>query len=304
MIHRARTVGEYCQNHPEIFKIERPKYLYWITRKGQPNITWCCNYKVGSGTWTVNFLREIDFNANNPKLFGLTPSRRERARFSSKYGATTDKLPKVFQQPRTHEEKFNTFNNSIRFLVVRHPFTRLLSSYRNIIERYIADLSDQHIFIKVRKQIIKQYRLNPTNNTSEFPTFPEFVNYFINITEGVQTYDDWKKFLLKKKGEVGYWMPFFYNCNVCSSDFTIVSKLETMKNDERFLAIVSNLSKIRNGKHQEWRHIIENRTSFELAEKYYKQLTPKQMMKLFDVYKYDFKLFNYDIEDYLKLSKH
>ncbi|KAB7498563.1 hypothetical protein Anas_01152 [Armadillidium nasatum] len=185
MMHRARTVGEYCQNHPEIFKIGKPKYLYWITRKGQPNIAWCCNYKVGSGTWTVNFLREVNFNANNPKLFGLTPSQRERARFSSKYGATTDKLPNVFQQPKTHEEKLNAFNNSIRFLVVRHPFTRLLSSYRNIIERYISDLSDQHIFIKVRKLIIKQYRLNPTNNTSEFPTFPEFVNYFINITEGI-----------------------------------------------------------------------------------------------------------------------
>ena len=45
------------------------------------------------------------------------------------------------------------------------------------------------------------------------------------------------------------------------------------------------------------------RNSVMKADKYFSELTPDQVMKLYEIYKFDFKIFGYKHESYLELSK-
>ena len=45
------------------------------------------------------------------------------------------------------------------------------------------------------------------------------------------------------------------------------------------------------------------RNSVMKADKYFSELTPDQVMKLYEIYKFDFQIFGYEHESYLELSK-
>ena len=47
-------------------------------------------------------------------------------------------------------------------------------------------------FDKLQKFIIKKYRPKNSNITSSHPTFPEFVDFIIESTDGLETHADWK----------------------------------------------------------------------------------------------------------------
>ena len=48
--------------------------------------------------------------------------------------------------------------------------------------------------------------------------------------------------------------------------------------------------------------MLDNTSSTELEDKYFSELTSEQMIQLYQTYKYDFELFQYDIERFLKLK--
>lgn len=90
-------------------------------------------------------------------------------------------------------------------------------------------------------------------------------------------------------------------CGVCSSDYQVVIKLETMTEDEQFLAQIANLKEIQNV--FEWRnHKKFSKSSKEVLPVYYKSLTKKQILLLYERFKIDFELFGYTVEEYLDYS--
>lgn len=101
--------------------------------------------------------------------------------------------------------------------------------------------------------------------------------------------------------QVVCWTPYWVQCGVCSSDYQVVLKLETMAEDEQFLAHVANLKEIQEV--HEWRNLKKFAvSSVDLVPEYYKQITKRQMYLLYERYKLDFHLFDYAIDDYLEYA--
>ena len=58
------------------------------------------------------------------------------------------------------------YSESVKFIVVRHPFERLVSAYRDKLAGYTRN---EH-YLDMRKVIIKNYRKNKSDK-SAIPTF-------------------------------------------------------------------------------------------------------------------------------------
>ena len=83
---------------------------------------------------------------------------------------------------------------------------------------------------------------------------------------------------------------------MCTSDYQVVIKVETMKSDEQLLAHVANLTEIQDG--SEW----ENKRPGPPPD-FFKTLTTTQVKALYSRYKEDFDLFGYTIDEYLSTAR-
>lgn len=285
---RLARVKDTCQQHPEL-AIRQHITFVWDT-KSDPPVVYCPLYKVASTTWMVYFLRLAHVNDDNPALEIYKFSGQEKKKYMPRFGGGHQRVFKEFKAPKTSLERNKVFKNSLRFIVVRHPFARLLSAYRDKIERPKPKPFTPY-FKDLQKAIILKYRPEGSNNTSPTPTFSEFVDYIIDSTEHLKTAKDWEE-------NVVCWSPFWSQCGVCSTDYQVVIKLETMDDDEQFLAHMADLKEIQNV--HEWRNLKRTSVSSSvLLPKYYGSITKAQIYKLYERYKIDFDLFGYTIDDYL-----
>lgn len=122
------------------------------------------------------------------------------------------------------------------FLIVRDPFERLLSAYKNKLEGY------RNKFYKfLGKQIVKDYRkgdkrvsfcssnrkyLNFMRNfflqKTSGPTFREFVTFLVNSYKNNQHFDE-------------HWTPIYTFCTPCSINYTLIAKVETFRRDSEYI---------------------------------------------------------------------
>ncbi|KAK7086088.1 hypothetical protein SK128_002457 [Halocaridina rubra] len=286
MIKRTKKVAKVCNARSKMIT-SKELHLVWDT-KHSPSILYCPIYKVASTSWMINFLRLAHFNEDHPALKDMKPRKKERNRFRNKYGASQDKVYELYPPPRGRDEFVHTYRHSLRVIVVRHPFTRLLSAYRDKMTK-MEPKPLEYRFRDLQLHIITKYRPVDSEETSPFPTFPEFIQYILDSTKNFVTLEDWKQ-------NVVCWTPYWAQCNVCGADYNVILKLETIEEDERFLITLSNLEELKEIKTPEWRH-LNNKTSDDVAPKYYSQLSRLQIRQLYQRYLLDFMLFDYHIRD-------
>lgn len=289
---RLKRLSDTCNKYPDI-AIRQHVTFVWDTAV-EPPVVYCPLYKVASTTWMVYFLRLAHINDDNPALDIYNKSGQEKKKYMPRFGGGHRRVFQEFKAPSTPSERNKIFKKSLRFIVVRHPFLRLLSAYRDKIERpkprpfapYFKDL---------QRAIILKYRPVGSNANSPTPTFSEFVDYVIDSTEHLKTAKEWEE-------NVVCWTPYWSQCGVCSTDYQIVIKLETMADDEQFLAHIADLKEIQNV--HEWRNLKRaSVTSSTVQPKYYGTLTKRQIRLLYERYKVDFELFGYTIDEYLLSAK-
>jgi len=171
-------------------------------------------------------------------------------------------------------------------MVVRHPFERILSAYRDKMENSTAE---PFYFEKYGWIIVAAFRNQPIVGHPE-PTFEEFVRYLIE-----------EQFMLLTLEE--HWAPYYMFCSPCVVDYDIIVHLETMEQDVRLLIQLLN-SKLRQ---QNASRLIEDNLGWERktlsiaghksAERnlhsYYSQLDKTTVRKLYEKYRLDFELFGY-----------
>ena len=92
-------------------------------------------------------------------------------------------------------------------MVVRHPFERILSAYRDKLEDLSRDIEarEGYYYTMYGKHIVAEYRQQDerTTNSSEErrePTWREFVTYLLNTP--VTKFDE-------------HWMPIWMLCSPC-----------------------------------------------------------------------------------------
>jgi chondroitin 4-sulfotransferase 11 len=177
---------------------------------------------------------------------------------------------------------------SKKWMVVRHPFERILSAYRDKLENSTINRQDGtlHFYEKYGRKIVGKYRgKSPNEDIKIEPTFKEFVSYLID-TDLTLYADD-------------HWIPYYLFCTPCLIDYDVIIQFETLQQDVQLLL---NLLGEKSGG-PKWKHskTAGRRSKTELIKSYYNQLDNKTILKLYDKYKIDFELFGYSIDGYLSI---
>jgi len=245
----------------EAFYLKRVNwyYIYWSKRH---SVIWCKVPKAGSSTWTYNFL----------KLAGVDPKEH---------------IHKVLRDHYPKQESNRVMSDTFRFMVVRHPFERLLSAYRDKLEDLSRDLEarDGYYYSTYGKYIVEEYR-EKGNNTGlgREPTWREFITYILNTP-------------LTKFDE--HWMPIWMLCSPCIVRYDVIAKMETFSEDTQYTLAQAGLE---NKLTVEWKHRTGTGGSSDTIAEYFSELTKSEVAALFRKYQLDFELYGYDPEPYLEIA--
>ncbi|KDR09457.1 Carbohydrate sulfotransferase 11 [Zootermopsis nevadensis] len=251
--------------NPWEFLVNRPHHLVWCNVFKAASTSWMYNFNILAG-YNPKFLR-------NSKLVPLNLARRR------------------YPRPSLHALQ-QALNDSVAFLIVRHPLERLLSAYRDKIQFSLPHTLHQklgnEIILKYRKnkQKVKGSRNKSTPKKPRWPTFSEFVQYLVNVQQKGDPFDM-------------HWAPITHFCTPCQVDFDIIMKFETLQEDQNYLIHQAGLQDIIR---PEWKNPAKGCTTTELVTSYYSQLTRAQILQLYHIYRYDFELFGYTLDGYLQLG--
>lgn len=204
------------------------------------------------------------------------------------------------------EDIIHRLNTYTSFIVVRRPYSRVLSAYREkfqskhllLIWRYwmyriyvylklgIARVGNRHD----RRQSFANWRHQNKNVTSYFfmpygytSTFPEFVKF---ATEPDIKYDF--------SGDQ-HWMPIIDICRPCQVRYDIIAKLETMDTDARFILKRFGVPELFDVVAAVPSHET-NSSAEDVQKSYYSTLSARDIARFQQKYKKDFEYFGYDSE--------
>ncbi|XP_038222335.1 carbohydrate sulfotransferase 11 [Zerene cesonia] len=180
------------------------------------------------------------------------------------------------------EERDHMLENYHKMIIVRNPFERLLSAYRNKLEGDTP--SAKYFQDRVGKRIIRAFRENPSNESLEHGhdvTFREFA-----------------LFLTNKSGDLAdvvnneHWQPITNLCHPCLIKYTLVGKYETLLDDSLLALHTINAS------HKvQFPRLAHTSGTAQKLRSYFSQLELPLIRRLYKLYKYDYRIFNYDLEN-------
>ena len=129
-------------------------------------------------------------------------------------------------------------------------------------------------------KIIAKYRkTKPTDPKYEkAPTFREFVEYLVELP--ISKFN-------------AHWIPIYLQCMPCHIKYTIISRLDTLSRDSeqifKTLELSAQLPKS---------HVTQGNTTDNTVSSYYSTISKDLLDKLYNIYKFDFLLFNYTMDGY------
>ncbi|KAJ1520042.1 hypothetical protein ONE63_004271 [Megalurothrips usitatus] len=167
------------------------------------------------------------------------------------------------------------------FLIVRHPFERLLSAFRNKLEQRYS--SSKYFQTRFGRHIVKTYRKNPSNHSLQHGddvTFAEFVTYLTTENGPGGEFNE-------------HWKPINQLCAPCAIRYDIIGKYETLYEDADYL-----LNQLGEPPAAFPRFAHPSNTTSTLG-KYFGSLTVDLLRKIFSVYETDFRLFGYNLQEFL-----
>merc|ERR1719204_1385913 len=267
---RLKRIAKECQRMKEAGELRGswllPENFITSTRH---QLTWCPLYKAGSTTWMKMMLL----------LEGVDTAKR-----NDWNNLATSKMSHNYQETIAH-----LLHGEV-LLVVRDPWERLLSAYRNKLEVVMNE--DQVAFLESygRKMVAKYrqegiqrfgealYRKNAgapidvEGRNLQSPTFWEFARWIID------------------GGEMDrHWNPYYIHCNLCHTKYTAILKLEHLDTEEKMF--LSRINGTQN--HHLWKNRSPGENTADLLTLYYGTLSITELLQLQHTYHPDFRLFGY-----------
>jgi chondroitin 4-sulfotransferase 11 len=181
-----------------------------------------------------------------------------------------------------------------RVLFVRHPFERLASAYKERIATLEKDrIQPEPHYDTVRKMICRRYALFKTAQPPSsrghpcerfIPPFEHFIQFILTNIENssqVARMDP-------------HWQPYTAVCQVCQFKYNFIGKYETFNEDLTSLLKLLNVS--------DWNIQKRRGASGHITGDYqrlFSSLSDGLICRLKHLYRDDFNLFNYRLEDYV-----
>ena len=235
---------------------------------------YCIVRKAGSSTWANLILR----------LHGKSFRQEEgKASIHGELDSTIEHSNEIWGNKTYSLQKI---------LTVRHPFSRLISFYR---DKLASNVDKASIWKEVRSTIIEKHRdrtqkLHP--KYEHYPTFIETVHYILNTPKEPMKYSE------------PHYRPISHWCYVCHHRYDYVIKMETFQRDIDYvlhqfdvknkIKIIPKENKISNlRKDTLCRKSSVNKEDC-LYKFYFSQLPPSYVEQLAEAYRQDFMIFGYN----------
>ncbi|XP_022084698.1 carbohydrate sulfotransferase 13-like isoform X2 [Acanthaster planci] len=168
-----------------------------------------------------------------------------------------------------------------KFLFARHPFSRVLSAFRN---KLAPDSTFERAGVwqrTVGNRILGIYRENHQSSSDGYDlTFEEFIRYLTDPAVPSQTSSN------------KHWSKIFDQCLPCDIDYDIIGKFETLREDSEYILRLIHAEHVTfPGSESSSPTGSSNQTKLE---SYYKNVPLVDLQNLYKRFRVDFDLFGYD----------
>ncbi|XP_013136089.1 PREDICTED: carbohydrate sulfotransferase 11 [Papilio polytes] len=267
---RQELIQEACRRFPLNLSLDDlpPNQLEHILVDDEHKLLYCYVPKVACTNWK-RILMILASKWNGTDVLAIPASLAHS--------------PGMFRNLSTvpKEDRQIMLDNYNKMIIVRNPFERLLSAYRNKLE---GDTQSAKYFQdRVGKRIIRAYRENPSNESlaqGHDVTFKEFVLFLTNQSEEMAD-------VVNNE----HWQPITSLCHPCLIKYTLVGKYETLLDDSLLALNTINASYI------QFPRLAHTSGTAEKLHKYFSQLDLPLIRRLYKLYKYDYRVFNYDLDN-------
>ncbi|KAM6943002.1 carbohydrate sulfotransferase 8 [Xenentodon cancila] len=164
-----------------------------------------------------------------------------------------------------------------KVIFVRKPLERVVSAYRDKFEN-----PNDYYHSLFGKPIIFKYRVNPSEEavkTGSGVTFKEFIQYLLDVHRPV--------------GMDIHWEQVNQLCHPCLIDYDFIGKFENMEEESNFLLRLIGAPPNLTLPSFKDRNPSDKRTSMEITEKYFSQVSMLERQRVYDFYYMDYLMFNY-----------
>ncbi|XP_063379318.1 carbohydrate sulfotransferase 11 [Cydia fagiglandana] len=245
------------------------------------NLVWCNIFKAASSSWLYKFNILGGYDKKFLARSRHTPLTLARRKFPR---PSTEELRDAINTPGV-----------ISMLIVREPFVRLLSAYRDKLENITPPY-----YRKLARAIVAEHRegaakvLGPIKSFG--PTFYEFVAYLIQKHKDLD-----QRFPFDE-----HWAPYYHFCSPCAVNFTVIAKVETLSRDSGYVIYELGLAHVLGRRVRDRRTRLrtvmnksrDGKNTTALLKYYFSQLDESMLNDLLRIYGIDFEMFGYDPKIY------
>ena len=285
MFRRRLLVKKSCTDYRDDADDEQRINAHKIFAMVNRRLVWCPVYKAASTNWMKNIPRLSDMSVQKVAMLSRKKKNRQ-----------ANTLARAIVPYIPSQELFEFLKSDpkpVLFIIVRNPFDRLLSAYRDKLERY-----NKYYYSKYGQKIVRGFRkagisrfgskfydVNGQNGSpmkvpgrkGNEPTFWEFVAAVL------------KTGLMDE-----HWKPILDLCSMCAEgmEFDFIIKFEFLSEEERYLVERLGISSVVKERWEN-RNSVGNTTE-QIRDKYFSLLSSEEITQLYNLYQMDFTMFGYD----------
>ncbi|XP_042875119.1 carbohydrate sulfotransferase 10-like [Penaeus japonicus] len=315
---RKQRIKDVCSVHRKILRrFLNHNRLLFDTRN---HLAYCRNAKAGTTSWLGILLSWAGMN-----IQGMDSEQIHEA--------VMEMFPSLGPREAAVEMNFPVFT----FTAVRHPFTRLVSAYK--------DKMAKNYKMDIQESIISRYRVNNTrpsnlydldnqNNLKLISKLTGFsrenivsmkkkYSFFrsLKTQDNVSTYNSnasiptFREFALYVSDQLlnctllinsacldsidVHWQPFYNRCAPCDIDYNVIVKVETFREDQQHIQRLTGIPEppLSTKDQTILKHTSSGPSTDSLTKLYFSELTPWERLRVYLAYYYDFQLFGYSPDD-------